>query len=166
MTYPVTPFAYSDRRLKERRMLRFQSSVVRKFDFDSSQPTEKLVKPVESKRSGTHLRELCAVCCKKPARLTISRQQGYSPAKLCLRCHHTVIRHRKMLSADLSSSERSFSAHELSSVRRSRFSGDPGLIIPKGQRLSEEVRLATLEARRRRAQAVARQELDLLDRSA
>ena len=147
-------------------MLRFQSSVVRKFDFDSSQPTEKLVKPVESKRSGTHLRELCAVCCKKPARLTISRQQGYSPAKLCLRCHHTVIRHRKMLSADLSSSERSFSAHELSSVRRSRFSGDPGLIIPKGQRLSEEVRLATLEARRRRAQAVARQELDLLDRSA
>ena len=166
MTYPVTPFAYSDRRLKERRMLRFQSSVVRKFDFDSSQPTEKLVKPVESKRSGTHLRELCAVCCKKPARLTISRQQGYSPAKLCLRCHHTVIRHRKMLSADLSSSERSFSAHELSSVRRSRFSGDPGLIIPRGQHPPEEVRRAKLTASRRRAQAAARRELDLLDRTA
>ena len=76
------------------------------------------------------------------------------------------MRHRKMLGADVSSQERSFPAHELSSVRRSRFSGDPGLIIPKGQRLSEEVRHVVLEARRRRAQAAARQELGLLDRTA
>jgi hypothetical protein len=76
------------------------------------------------------------------------------------------MRHRKMLGADVSSPERSFPAHELSSVRRSRFSGDPGLIIPKGQRLSEEVRHVVLEARRRRAQATARQELGLLDRTA
>ena len=166
MTYPVTPFAYSDRRLKERRMLRFQSSVVQQFDFNSSHPTKNFVETVESKRSGTHLRELCAVCCKKPARLKVSRQQGHSPANLCLRCHQAVMRHRKMLGADVSSPERSFPAHELSSVRRSRFSGDPGLIIPKGQRLSEEVRHVVLEARRRRAQAAARQELGLLDRTA
>jgi len=71
-----------------------------------------------------------------------------------------------MLGANLSSSERSFSAHELSSVRRSRFSGDPGLIIPKGQRLSAEARRAALGVRRRRAQAAVRQELGLLDRTA
>jgi len=147
-------------------MLRLQSSVVRQFDFDSSQPMENFVNTLESKRSGTQLKELCAVCCKKPARLKVSRQQGHSPAKLCLRCHHTVMRHRKMLGANLSSSERSFSAHELSSVRRSRFSGDPGLIIPKGQRLSAEARRAALGVRRRRAQAAVRQELGLLDRTA
>ena len=166
VTYPVTPFAYSDRRSKERRMLRFQPSVVRQFNFDSRQPTEKFVKTVESKHVRAQLRDLCAVCCEKPARLALSRQQGQSPAKLCLRCHHTVMRHQKMLSANLSSAERSFSVRELSSVRRARFSGDPGLIIPRGQHPAEEVRRAKLTASRRRAQAAARHELDLLDRTA
>jgi len=72
-----------------------------------------------------------------------------------------------MLSGNPSSfAAQSFSVRERPSVRWPRFSGDPGLIIPRGQRLPEEVRYAALKARRRRAQAAARRELGLLDRTA
>lgn len=83
---------------------------------------------------------LCAVCGRVPARLTIERQRGKRPERLCLRCHNAVLRQR----------------------RSERGGPDPagrangGLIVPRASGLSAEAVSRRLSRSRRRAQKAAR----------
>ena len=148
-------------------MGRHQQATARQLDFDSSAHTEEPL-ALESERRVSRPVPLCVVCGRHPAHLTMTRQHGHAPAKLCLRCHHTVMRHRKMLRANLSepgpdpSLGQETTSHPQSG-RAHHVSGDVGLIVPRAQRLSSEARRAELNHRRRRAQVAARRVLDLLD---
>lgn len=148
-------------------MGRHQQAAARQLDFDSSAQTEESLTLV-SKHRVPRPAPLCVVCGRHPAHLTVTRQHGHAPAKLCLRCHHTVMRHRKMLRADLVApvpdpSLGQETASRPESGRRHHLSGDVGLIVSRTQRLSSEARRAALNHTRRRAQVAARRVLDLLD---
>jgi len=140
-------------------MGRDQQATARQLDFDAGDnradftPTDgrehRVERPVP----------LCVVCGRHPAYVTLTRQHGHAPAKLCLRCHHAVMQHRKMLRADLSVADQTASM----SARSHHLSGDVGLIVQPGKQLSAEVRHAALNHHRRRAQVAARRFLDLLD---
>lgn len=85
---------------------------------------------------------LCAVCGRVPARLTIERQRGKRPERLCLRCHNAVLRQRR--------SERG----GLDPAGPARANG--GLIVPRASGLSAEAVSRRLSRSRRRAQKAAR----------
>ena len=139
-------------------MGRYQQATARQLDFDSDFTSaagreHRVSRPVP----------LCVVCGRHPAHLTLTRQHGHAPAKLCLRCHHAVMQHRKMLRADLFPDEQMAPEAVPPSARPHHLSGDAGLLIPRGKPLSAETRHAALDHRRRRAQVAARRVLDLLD---
>ena len=113
---------------------------------------------------------LCVVCGRSRARLTLARNHGQAPVKLCLRCHHAVMRQRKMLRAGLLSTGNSVpaSAGPASRVgvggsgeRKHRVAGDAGLIVPRDGHLSGDAKYAVLTRHRRRAQVAARRALEL-----
>ena len=148
-------------------MGRHQQATARQLDFDSSAHTEEPL-ALESERRVSRPVPLCVVCGRHPAHLTMTRQHGHAPAQLCLRCHHTVMRHRKMLRANLSTPgpDPSLGQETTSHPQPGRahhVSGDVSLIVPRAQRLSSEARRAELNHRRRRAQVAARRVLDLLN---
>ena len=152
-------------------MGRHQQATARQLDFDSSAHTEESL-TLELEHRVSRPVPLCIVCGRHPAHLTMTRQHGHAPAKLCLRCHHTVMQHRKMLRANLSApgpdsgpdpSLAQETTSKPQSGRQHHVSGDVGLIVPRTQSLSSEARRAALNHRRRRAQVAARRVLDLLD---
>ena len=139
-------------------MGRHEQTAARQLVFDSSGDHDSDVgRALERERPISGPTPLCAVCGRHQAHLTLIRQHGHKPAKLCLRCHHAVMQHRKMLRADLPST-----THP-QRERAHHLSGDAGLIVFRDQRLSAEARHAALDHRRRRAQVAARRVLDLLD---
>jgi hypothetical protein len=145
-------------------MGRHEQTAARQLVFDSSGDHDAdVASALERERPILRPTPLCAVCGRHPAHLTLTRQHGHKPAKLCLRCHHAVMQHRKMLRADLSSTSRSASTTDAQRERAHHLSGDAGLIVSRDQRLSAEARHAALDHRRRRAQVAARRVLDLLD---
>ena len=85
---------------------------------------------------------LCVVCGRVPAHLIVEREPGHPPARLCLRCHHGVMRQRKMARAGLGPA---------GSVR-----ADDGLIVPRESGLSAAALYQRLSTSRRRAQQAAR----------
>ena len=100
---------------------------------------------------------LCAVCGRARARLTLPRERGHEPVKLCLRCHHAVMQQRKqrrMLRAELPAERVSATG------RRHHIAGDAGLIVPRESELSPTAKYDTLSHRRRRAQVAARRALE------
>ncbi len=137
----------------------YQEATARHLDFESGVPfdpaaTAKRPRPAP----------LCVVCGQHPARLTVAQHRAQRPAKLCLRCHHAVMRQRKMIRVLPATLEKSASASIGRTERRAYHkSGDPGLIVPRGASMSPEARGAELNHRRRRAQVAARQALDVDD---
>ena len=85
---------------------------------------------------------LCAVCGRARARLTIERERGGRPERLCLRCHNAVLRQRR--SAEAGSGP----------AGPGRAAG--GLIVPRASGLSAEAVSRRLSRSRRRAQKAAR----------
>ena len=81
------------------------------------------------------LRRLCVVCGHRRACLTLARD-GHAPARLCLRCHHAVMRQRR------------------------RLHGDAGLVVPRGAGATNTAKYEALTHRRRRAQVAARRALE------
>ncbi len=119
-----------------------------------------------SDRAGRDPASRCVVCGRARARLSVAREHGHPPAKLCLRCHHSVMQQRKMLRANLHEAHASPQT-ERSSTRRHHLVGDAGLIVPRGAPLGREAKYAELTRRRHRAQVAVRRALtgDLLDRA-
>lgn len=143
-------------------MGRYQHATARQLDFDSGDDSADLTPVARREHRVSRPVPLCVVCGRHPANVTLTRQHGHAPAKLCLRCHHAVMQHRKMLRADLSTVDHAVSTPP-QSARMHHFSGDVGLIVPPGQPLTAEARHAALDHRRRRAQVAARRVLGLLD---
>ena len=142
-------------------MGRHQQAAARQLDFGSRGGNGEFT-PVVERRVARPV-PLCVVCGRHPAHLTLTRQHGHAPARLCLRCHHAVMQHRRMLRADLSSAAQTTSPPGPQPERTHHLAGDVGLIVPKGRRLSAEARHAVLNHRRRRAQVAARKVLDFSD---
>ena len=92
---------------------------------------------------------LCAVCGRGRARLTLSRPGGRVPVRLCLACHHSVMKQRKAL------------RQRLAPVEQPRPGRAADLIIPREARLTGPAKYETLHHRRRRAQVAARRALDV-----
>jgi len=140
-------------------MGQYQEATARLLDFESGVPfdpaaTAERPRPVP----------LCVVCGQHPARLTVAQHRSQRPAKLCLRCHHAVMRQRKMVRVLPATLEKPASASIGRAERGANHeSGDLGLIVPRGASMSPEARDAELNHRRRRAQVAARQALDLHD---
>ena len=86
---------------------------------------------------------LCVLCGKHPAHLTVARHKGYRPAKLCLRCHHAVMRQRRMLRASLRAPHGRHSVTP-TSQRREDTVADTTLIVSRDRRLSPQAKYATL----------------------
>ncbi len=141
-------------------MGRHQQAAARQLDFDSADCSVDFAPTAEREHRISRPVPLCVVCGRHPAHLTLTRQHGHAPAKLCLRCHHAVMQHRKMLRADLSSADQTAPTPVPESARTHHLSGDVGLIVPRGKTLSAEARHAALNHRRRRAQVAARRVLD------
>ena len=144
-------------------MGRYQQATARQLDFDSGEDSADFTPAAGREHRVSRPVSLCDVCGRHPAHLMLTRQHGHAPAKLCLRCHHAVMQHRKMLRADLSTADQTASTPVPQSARTHHLSGDVGLIVPPGKSLSAEARHAALDHRRRRAQVAARRMLDLLD---
>jgi hypothetical protein len=94
--------------------------------------------------------QMCVVCRRVPARLTLkvtsSEDSQFRPPRLCLRCHHAVMQQRRMMR-----------------MRRSeRRAKDPqltfgnGLIVPRSSGLTGDSKYDRLVKARRRAQKAAR----------
>lgn len=140
-------------------MGRYQEATARHLDFESGVPFDSAA-TVERPRPAP----LCVVCGQHPAHLTVAQHRAQRPAKLCLRCHHAVMRQRKMLRVLPATPESSASASIGRTERRAyHASGDLGLIVPRGASMLPEARDAALNHRRRRAQVAARRALDLHD---
>ena len=112
---------------------------------------------------------LCVVCGRARARLTLNRNHGQAPIRLCLRCHHGVMQQRKMLRAGLAPTRvgglASAGLARRDSVgdtaeRKHQVAGDAGLIVRRDARLSGDAKYATLTHHRRRAQVAARRALE------
>lgn len=99
---------------------------------------------------------LCVVCGRARARLTLNRNHGRAPIRLCLRCHHGVMQQRKMLRAGLARRDSVGDTAE----RKRQVAGDAGLIVRRDARLSGDAKYATLTHHRRRAQVAARRALE------
>ena len=141
-------------------MARHRESTVRQLDFNSDHQVT-YVGPDDTRQ----LRPLqpapvCVVCERHPGRLIFARHCGHASAKLCSHCYHVVMRHPKLLWADFPSSQRSWPTLTVEVAPRvHHVSGDVGLIVSPGSRLSVESRDAMLNHRRRRAQVAARRTL-------
>ena len=138
-------------------MGRYQEATARHLDFESGVPFDPAATAERPRRA-----PLCVVCGKHPAHLTVAQHRAQRPARLCLRCHHAVMRQRKMLRVLPATPESSASIGQ-TERRAYQASKDLGLIVPRGARISPEARDAALNHRRRRAQVAARRALDLRD---
>lgn len=107
--------------------------------YDGSWPAE--VRPVAKPRHG--VARLCAVCGRVPAHLTLKRESGHRPARICLRCHHAVLRQRRLARAGGEPAELG-PAH------------GGGLIVPRKSGLSVDALSRRLSRSRVRAQKAAR----------
>ncbi len=110
------------------------------LDLTYDGPWPRAVAPVTKARRGPA--RLCVVCGRVPAHLTIERNRGHRPARLCLRCHNAVMRQRRMARAGL---------EPLKTARV-----NSGLIVPRASGLSAEALHTRLSRSRRRAQKAAR----------
>lgn len=130
-----------DERRKGTAMAQRQQGTPTQLDltYDGSWPVA--VRPVAKPRRGAT--RLCAVCGRVPAHLTLEREPRHRPARLCLRCHHAVMRQRRMARAGLEPVERG-ATH------------GGGLIVPRKSGLSADALSRRLSRSRRRAQKAAR----------
>lgn len=110
------------------------------LDLAYDEPWPVAVRPLARPRRGAA--RLCVVCGRMPAHLTIERASGQRPARLCLRCHHAVMRQRRMARAGLDP------------AGAARPQG--GLIVSRDNRLSADALYRKLSTSRRRAQKAAR----------
>lgn len=110
------------------------------LDLTYDGPWPVAVRPLAKPRRGAA--RLCVVCGRVPAHLTIERASGRRPARLCLRCHHAVMRQRRMARAGL---------EPAGAVRPKG-----GLIVPRENTLSADALYRKLSTSRRRAQKAAR----------
>lgn len=110
------------------------------LDLTYDGPWPVAVRPLAKPRRGAA--RLCVVCGRAPAHLTIERASGRRPARLCLRCHHAVMRQRRMARAGL---------EPAAAVRP-----QGGLIVSRENTLSGEALYRKLSTSRRRAQKAAR----------
>ena len=106
--------------------------------YDGSWPVA--VRPSAKPRCSSA--RLCVVCGRVRGHLTMERGSRRRPVRLCLRCHHAVMRQRRMARAGLATSE------------PSRVNG--GLIVPRASGLSADALSRRLSRSRRRAQKAAR----------
>lgn len=108
------------------------------------------VLPEAVSRARPESSQMCVVCRRVPARLTLkvtpSEDSQFRPPRLCLRCHHAVLQQRRMMR-----------------TRRSeRRAKDPqltfgnGLIVPRSSGLTGDSKYDRLVKARRRAQKAAR----------
>lgn len=118
-----------------------QQGTPTQLDLTYDGPWPVAVRPVAKPRRGAA--RLCAVCGRVPAHLTLEREEGRRPARLCLRCHHAVMRQRRMARAGLEP------------AGRGQTRGG-GLIVPRQSGLSADALSRCLSRSRRRAQKAAR----------
>lgn len=121
-------------------MAQGQKGTPTQLDLAYDGPWPVAVGPLAKPRRGTV--RLCVVCGRVPAHLTIEREPGHRPARLCLRCHHAVMRQRKMARAGLHRTEPGLA--------------NGGLIVPRKSGLSTDALYRRLSRSRRRAQKAAR----------
>ena len=119
-------------------MGQYQQATARQVDFDSGDDRADFTPGDGREHRVSRPAPLCVVCGRHPAHLTLSQQHGHAPAKLCLRCHHAVMQHRKMLRADPSGIDQPASTPVPASARTHHLSGDVGLIVQPGKPLSAE----------------------------
>ena len=138
-------------------MAAHNEATARQLDFTYEGPTGLAPRAAAPPRPGPA--PLCVVCGRVPAHLTIARDRGHLPARLCLRCHHAVRQQRRMLRASLDAGEGRLAGPEADSGGARRFRGDTSLIVPRDTTLSPAGKYRQLTASRRRAQKAARQAL-------
>jgi hypothetical protein len=141
-------------------MGRYQQATTRQLDLDSGEESADFTPAAGLAHRVSRSVTLCVLCGRHPANLGLTRQ--HAPEKLCLRCHHAVIQHLKMLRVDRSTVDQAVSTFP-QLARTHHLFGDVGLIIRSGQSLTAAARHAALDHRRRRAQVIARQALISLD---
>ena len=122
-------------------MAQHQEAAATQLDLTYDGPWPVAVRPLARPRRGSA--RLCVVCGRVPAHLTIEREPGHRPARLCLRCHHAVMRQRRMARAGLEPAD------------PGRAKGG-GLIVPRESALSADALYRQLSRSRRRAQKAAR----------
>ena len=131
-------------------MAQFQEATAKQLDFTYEGERRPAAEPLTAPRRGPA--RLCALCGRVPAHLTLERQHGRRPARLCLRCHHAVMRQRRMVRATLDTSARP----PVNDV-------DVRLIVPRDNGLSGDRKYRQLAQSRHRAQKAARRALELTD---
>ena len=108
----------------------YHEATARKLEFGPLSG-EKEVGTSDAGLVGSRPVPLCVVCGRARARVSLAREHGHAPAKLCLRCHHGVMQQRKMLRAELEESAADQPSPHASG-RRHHLTGDAGLIVPRG----------------------------------
>ena len=122
-------------------MAQDQDATARQLDLTYDGPWPAVVRSLAKPRRGPA--RLCVVCGRVPAHLTIEREPGHRAARLCLRCHHAVMRQRRMARAGLERTE------------PGRTNGG-SLIVPRESGLTADAMHQQLSKSRRRAQKAAR----------
>ena len=138
-------------------MAHYQEATARQLGFPYDGPGPGLpaeAAPNAPPRPRPGPRPLCAVCGRVPAHLTIGRDRKQLPARLCLRCHHAVMRQRRMLRAKLRDNDKYTPPVITDRV------GATGLIVPRQSGLSGDRKYRRLAQSRGRAQKAARHALE------
>ena len=113
-----------------------------------------LVKSVAATLPQKRPQSLCAVCGRVQGRLPTDLGMGRSPVRLCLRCHHGLMRQRRIIRAQTKSGG--------FSVRRiAKHAGE--LIVSRRSGLSVTSRDRRLSQSRRRAQSVVRRMIERVE---
>lgn len=123
-----------------------EAAPARQLDFTYYGARVPAAKRVTSPRPGAT--RLCAVCGRRPARLTLERPRGGRPARVCLRCHQAALRQR-----------RPAQPKPARSAPRRAAGGRIDLIVPRESDLPLEAKYRLLSRSRRKAQEVARRAL-------
>ena len=123
-------------------MTRQFKAAARQLDFAGDGPGLPAGRPVAKPRPGPA--RLCAVCGRVRAHLTLEREPGHRPARLCLRCHHAVMQQRRMARAGLSRCD------------ARRVTGRIELIVPRESDLPRREKYRRLSRARLHAQQAAR----------
>ena len=138
-------------------MVALNEATARQLDFTYEGLTGLAPRATAPRRPGPA--PLCVVCGRVPAHLTIARDPGHRPARLCLRCYHAVRLQRRMLRANLDAGEGRLAGPAATAGWARRFRGETSLIVPRDTTLSPSGKYRQLTASRRRAQKAARQAL-------
>lgn len=142
-------------------MAQYQDATARQLGFPYDDPDSRRraeAAPGAPPRPRPGPRPLCAVCGRVPAQLTLDLARRRLPARVCLRCHHSVMRQRRMLRATLGG--HGHDHDKATGPVRVEGVGATGLIVPRQSGLSGDRKYRRLAQSRRRAQKAARHALE------